>query len=1133
MRAKIRILSLNVGMKSDLAGLITLTQVHKLDIILLQEVRISEEQLKQQISNHGFTGKVSVDTEDPMKPGVAIVWRSALPVREIVTLVLCRAQVAFLGSMAVMNIYAPSGSDRKFVRGSFFARDIFRAFSMNNSSNWIVGGDFNCVLKPIDVENGTGFNQKKCPELHDLVNIQSLRDVFRNFYPNKKEYTFFRTSCAPSRLDRFYVSQELLPRVHSVQHVASLSDHCGVLIEMSFQNLNRCGKIFSRQTYWKLNVSILQDEDFEENFISLWTALKLKQARFSDIADWWEMEAKPAIREFCSEFSKQRKYRRNDSKAFWFAYLKIVLEDKNWTEVARVKTKLMDMLQEDALGYVVRSRFKNNVSEEVASLFHANRELVNAKSNSLSSLKINDNVESNQVVIEEEVTNFFHALFNGYHNENMENTGKTFQADNSDLNLFLRDLATLSDSDRDGLVNEMTMGELEEIVKECDRNKSPGLDGISYEFYQNTFPIIKNDLLAIYRCQLSRETIIKSNKEGVTRLAPKVVGVPCVDELRPITLLNCDYKILSKWLVKRMKPVLPIVIRSGQLCTVGKKNILFGVNNILSSILDVKQRKSQACLLTLDFFKAYDRVLLDFLVKVMEKMNFGDKFINWIRMLHEGASTRLILTRLTRAIQLRFSIRQGDPLAMLLYIIYIEPLLWTLEKKIYGLRVNNIVQKLEAYCDDVNITTEKLEDFEVVSKVVKRFEKVSGAILSRNKKCKLIGFGNWADKSDWPLDWIKPVKFERIFGVFICDDYGEMLKLNWDYRFQKFSSAIFAWSPRVLDRLQQRVDVIRMFGLSRVYYVASILPVPPNIVKKFESIMGKFIWNKSGRILRIALDDIKNKKLDGGLQLPCLASMANSLLVSQCVRLINSGDKKSLQHLSFWLGDLLGNLIPGLERVNSAVVIPEYFNHIAELFAELMIADTLTAGSVKSITNKIVYVEMTSSLPPPKVVRESNLDYSLAWSRLHYAVVDARARDVMYLLIHNKLPVQERLFRIKLRNDPYCQSCVGAEIADIEHFFSLCDGTVGTWTLVKKEILKYGKFHNNVEDWRILNLLLPKSRLDKELVWLISSYVLYVWDSIYTRGADVKADQFFGFLRFKYKELQSKSIRLENLQMFN
>ena len=129
-----------------------------------------------------------------------------------------------------------------------------------------------------------------------------------------------------------------------------------------------------------------------------------------------------------------------------------------------------------------------------------------------------------------------------------------------------------------------------------------------------------------------RKRIIESNKDGVTRLAPKVNGVPAVDELRPITLLNCDYKILSKWLVMRMKPVLPHVIKSGQLFTVGKKNILFGVSNILSSILDVKQRNSQACLITLDFFKAYDRVFLKFLIKVMKKMNFGTLFTSWITM---------------------------------------------------------------------------------------------------------------------------------------------------------------------------------------------------------------------------------------------------------------------------------------------------------------------------------------------------------------------------------------------------------------------------------------------------------------------------------------------------------------------
>ena len=63
--------------------------------------------------------------------------------------------------------------------------------------------------------------------------------------------------------------------------------------------------------------------------------------------------------------------------------------------------------------------------------------------------------------------------------------------------------------------------------------------------------------------------------------------------------------------------MLHFIIKSGQLCTVGEKNIIFGVSNILSSIFSVKQRELEACLISLDFFKAYDRVLLDFLVNAM------------------------------------------------------------------------------------------------------------------------------------------------------------------------------------------------------------------------------------------------------------------------------------------------------------------------------------------------------------------------------------------------------------------------------------------------------------------------------------------------------------------------------------
>ena len=79
----------------------------------------------------------------------------------------------------------------------------------------------------------------------------------------------------------------------------------------------------------------------------------------------------------------------------------------------------------------------------------------------------------------------------------------------------------------------------------------------------------------VLQTQLVRLTLIESDRHGATRVCSKVNGVPDVSELCPITLLNCDYKILSKSFVKRLCPVLPEIIKSGQLCSVKEKNILF------------------------------------------------------------------------------------------------------------------------------------------------------------------------------------------------------------------------------------------------------------------------------------------------------------------------------------------------------------------------------------------------------------------------------------------------------------------------------------------------------------------------------------------------------------------------------
>ena len=135
---------------------------------------------------------------------------------------------------------------------------------------------------------------------------------------------------------------------------------------------------------------------------------------------------------------------------------------------------------------------------------------------------------------------------------------------------------------------------------------------------------------------------------------------------------------------------------------------------------------------------------------------------------------------------------------------------------------------------------------------------------------------------------------------------------------------------------------------------------------------------------------MKNKKLEGGLNLPCLASMADSLLFSQLCRLLRSGDKKTLGHVSYWLGDLLVSLAPDLGQLRArarATETPEYFAYVADLVAEMMISEKVNAGTIKTLTNKLVHAELTSSFPPPKFVMNSNRDYRTALRRLHSNVV--------------------------------------------------------------------------------------------------------------------------------------------------
>ena len=414
------------------------------------------------------------------------------------------------------------------------------------------------------------------------------------------------------------------------------------------------------------------------------------------------------------------------------------------------------------------------------------------------------------------------------------------------------------------------------------------------------------------------------------------------------------------------------------------------------------------------------------------------------------------------------------------------------------MRVKNIQQSSEAYCDDLNVITEDVNDMMLVDEIVTMFESVSGAILSREKKCKVLGFGRWKNRNNWPLNYLQTVKEVKIFGIFIMDSYRSLLKRNWEYRFKNFEDTIMSWSLRSLDTVHQRVEVVKTFALSRIIYVASILPLSKTMSKKFEKVIGKFLWNFSGKILRVSISELKLAREKGGLGLTCIYSVAKSLKLSQILKLINSGDTKSISHIDLWIGEVLHDLDPDLGVADHSLQVPAFFEELALLLTDAKIANIIDIHNWRSLSNKSIYLSYLSELPPPRVELDTGISMVDVWKRINFPCLDLQEREVMFLVAHRKLPVPERLFRIRLANDPYCQTCFdcdgAAMICDLEHFFCTCKRVIECWRLIRGIIHNFpSSFQNSPQNLDLISLNFNRNSYEKEIVWLVTSYVYEIW----------------------------------------
>jgi hypothetical protein len=152
-----------------------------------------------------------------------------------------------------------------------------------------------------------------------------------------------------------------------------------------------------------------------------------------------------------------------------------------------------------------------------------------------------------------------------------------FAPDDEKADGLLAGLPSLLPEQKMALEVPFTLGELTAAVEAMAPNRAPGLDGLPYEFYKRMLPAIGPSLLLVFNGMLEASELGRSLRTGVVQLIPKVQGVPQASQLRPITLLTCDYKLLTKMFVNRLLLVLPTVLQASQLCSVRSRSIFVAI----------------------------------------------------------------------------------------------------------------------------------------------------------------------------------------------------------------------------------------------------------------------------------------------------------------------------------------------------------------------------------------------------------------------------------------------------------------------------------------------------------------------------------------------------------------------------
>ena len=301
-------------------------------------------------------------------------------------------------------------------------------------------------------------------------------------------------------------------------------------------------------------------------------------------------------------------------------------------------------------------------------------------------------------------------------------------------------------------------------------------------------------MLNSYDAAFQNGSLSISQKRGIITLIPKADGdLKELSNWCPLSLLNIDYKILTKALAKRIEKYLPKLINSDQTGFV--KGRYIGQNiRLLSDIMEyLEAKKTSGLLFFIDFEKAFNSLEWDFISKALNAFNFGLNVKRWISIFYTDVQSAVMNGGfLTTHFNISRGVRLGCPLSPLLFILATELLAVKIcqDSDCKGISLPRDQEvKISQFADDTIIITENVESLKPHLQIFDRFGNISGLKLNK-KKTKAMWMGSMKDSKLKVLDFKTTKEPIKVLGINLSYDTNKCIEENFYAKIKKMKTKL-------------------------------------------------------------------------------------------------------------------------------------------------------------------------------------------------------------------------------------------------------------------------------------------------------------------------------------------------------